>query len=239
MGTMSVMDSDMRAEVTALAINVTTPEALRWTDTRRGQTFTLTTLNVRLLADGHLAVKAYGRPADGGPRRLCLVSCAAEPHAGRSHRRGRHPRWLPLGRPPRAPLIAPPVQRVSRLVSIWGTPVRRVSAGAPLGPPAPMPQGGTMAHPVVHAEIRSNDPDATRKFFGDLLGWTYPSEGAVPGYTFVDTGVPDALYTAISPLQGGSDLVTFFVGVDDIHMSSSRPPSSAARWCKNRGRRRE
>ena len=74
-----------------------------------------------------------------------------------------------------------------------------------------------MAHPVVHAEIRSQDPDATRKFFSDLLGWTYPAEGAVPGYTFVDTGVPDALYTAISPLQGGQDLVTFFIGVDDIN----------------------
>jgi predicted enzyme related to lactoylglutathione lyase len=73
-----------------------------------------------------------------------------------------------------------------------------------------------MPHPVVHAEIRSKDPDATRAFFAELLGWTYPSEGALPGYTFVDTGVPDALYTAISPLQGGSDLVTFFVGVDDI-----------------------
>jgi predicted enzyme related to lactoylglutathione lyase len=74
-----------------------------------------------------------------------------------------------------------------------------------------------MPHPIVHAEIRSKDPDATRKFFGDLLGWTYPTEGALPGYTFVDTGVPDALYTAISPLQGGSDLVTFSVGVDDIN----------------------
>ena len=28
--------------------------------------------------------------------------------------------------------------------------------------------------------------------------------------------MPDALYTAISPLQGDSDLVTFFVGVDDL-----------------------
>jgi hypothetical protein len=28
--------------------------------------FTLTTLNVRLLPDGRLAVKAYGRPAGGG-----------------------------------------------------------------------------------------------------------------------------------------------------------------------------
>jgi len=65
-----------------------------------------------------------------------------------------------------------------------------------------------MPHPIVHAEIRSTDPDATRKFFADLLGWTYPDPGAVPGYTFVDTGVPGALYTAISPLQGGSDLVT-------------------------------
>jgi predicted enzyme related to lactoylglutathione lyase len=73
-----------------------------------------------------------------------------------------------------------------------------------------------MSHPIVHAEIRSSDPDATRKFFGDLFGWTYPTEGAYPGYTFVDTGVPDALYTAISPLQGDGDLVTFFIGVDDM-----------------------
>jgi predicted enzyme related to lactoylglutathione lyase len=73
-----------------------------------------------------------------------------------------------------------------------------------------------MSHPVVHAEIRSSDPDATRAYFGELFGWTYPSEGAFPGYTFVDTGVPDALYTAISPLQGDSDLVTFFVGVEDL-----------------------
>jgi hypothetical protein len=73
-----------------------------------------------------------------------------------------------------------------------------------------------MSHPIVHAEIRSSDPDATRAFFGDLFGWTYPNEGAYPGYTFVETGVPGALYTAISPLQGDGDLVTFFVGVDDM-----------------------
>jgi len=60
------MNSEEAAEVTALAINVTIPEPLRWTDTRRGATFTLTTLNVRLLADGHLAARAYGRPAGGG-----------------------------------------------------------------------------------------------------------------------------------------------------------------------------
>ena len=80
-------------------------------------------------------------------------------------------------------------------------------------------------HPVVHAEIRSRDPDATRSFFGVLFGWTYPSEGAYPGYTFVDTGVPDALYTAISPLQGDSDLVTFFIGVDDMAASIDKATS--------------
>jgi hypothetical protein len=60
------MSSDVAVDVSALAINVTVPEALRWTDTRRGQEFLLTTLNVRLLPDGHVAAKAYGRPTAGG-----------------------------------------------------------------------------------------------------------------------------------------------------------------------------
>ncbi|MEU2619549.1 hypothetical protein ABZ642_15570 [Streptomyces sp. NPDC007157] len=53
-------------DVSALAINVMIPQALRWTDTRRGEAFTLTTLNIRLLPDGRLAAKAYGRPVAGG-----------------------------------------------------------------------------------------------------------------------------------------------------------------------------
>jgi hypothetical protein len=60
------MSTDVAIDVTALAINVTIPEQLRWTDTRRGEEFLLTTLNIRLLPDGHLAAKAYGRPAGGG-----------------------------------------------------------------------------------------------------------------------------------------------------------------------------
>ena len=55
-----------QVEVSALAINVTVPESRRWTDTRRGEEFALSTLNVRMLPDGHLAVKAYGRPVAGG-----------------------------------------------------------------------------------------------------------------------------------------------------------------------------
>ena len=60
------MSSSLAVDVSALAINVTIPEDLRWTDTRRGEEFRLTTLNVRLLRDGTLAAKAYGRPTAGG-----------------------------------------------------------------------------------------------------------------------------------------------------------------------------
>ena len=72
-----------------------------------------------------------------------------------------------------------------------------------------------MPHPIIHAEIRSADPDATREFFGKLFDWTY-SDGAFPGYTFVDVGVDGAPGTAIGPLQGGEDSALFFVGVDDV-----------------------
>jgi uncharacterized protein len=72
-----------------------------------------------------------------------------------------------------------------------------------------------MPNPVVHFEVRSPDPDATRSFFGQLFGWTY-SDGGTPGYTYVGTGVAGAVPGGISPLQGGAPLVTFFVGVDDV-----------------------
>lgn len=72
-----------------------------------------------------------------------------------------------------------------------------------------------MTSPIVHAEIRSADPDATRSFFGQLFGWSFP-EAAVDGYTYIDSGVPNALAGGISPLQGGDALVTFYVGVPDI-----------------------
>ena len=73
-----------------------------------------------------------------------------------------------------------------------------------------------MAHPVIHTEIRSADPDATRRFFADLFGWKVASEGTFPGYTFIDTGTEGGPYVAISPRQGDDDEVLFFVGVEDV-----------------------
>jgi uncharacterized protein len=72
-----------------------------------------------------------------------------------------------------------------------------------------------MGHPVIHAEIRSADPDAARAFFGELFGWTY-TEGAFPGYTFVEPAFEGALHTAIGPTQGGAPTALFFVGVEDV-----------------------
>ena len=68
-----------------------------------------------------------------------------------------------------------------------------------------------MSSPVVHFEIRSSDPDATRSFFGKLFGWTFP-DGGIPGYSYVDTGVEGAIPGGISPLQGGAPLVRFSSG---------------------------
>jgi hypothetical protein len=108
MGTLSVMTSDQPAEVTALAINVTIPEALRWTDTRRGVMFTLTTLNVRLLADGRLAARAYGRPADGGRGAYVSFAVPDDPVLAALIAEAATRAGSPVDRPPRAPVIATP-----------------------------------------------------------------------------------------------------------------------------------
>ena len=78
-----------------------------------------------------------------------------------------------------------------------------------------------MPHPVVHFEIRSQDPDATRNFFAELFDWQY-SDGGIPGYTYVNTGAPEAIPGGIGPVQGGGDAVVFFVGVDDVESTLDR-----------------
>ena len=88
------MDAD-RVEISAMAINVAIPEDLRWRDTRRDEEFELQSLTIRMLPDGSLAAKAYGRPVAGGrgayvsfpvpdrPEIAALVSAAADEAARR------------------------------------------------------------------------------------------------------------------------------------------------------------
>jgi uncharacterized protein len=73
-----------------------------------------------------------------------------------------------------------------------------------------------MGNPIVHFEIRSADPDAARTFYGQLFGWSFPEAG-MPGYTYIDSGVPaGTIPGGMSPLQGGSSMVTVFAGVEDV-----------------------
>lgn len=58
--------ADEAVRLSALAVNVSVPGDLQWTDERRGETFRLTSITVRLLPDDSLASKAYGRPVAGG-----------------------------------------------------------------------------------------------------------------------------------------------------------------------------
>ena len=79
-----------------------------------------------------------------------------------------------------------------------------------------------MGNPIVHFEIRSEDPDAARAFYADLLGWSY-EPGAYPGYTYVNSGVSEGTIPgAISPTQGGKPMVTFFAGVPDVRATLDR-----------------
>jgi hypothetical protein len=108
-GYWSVVDDDLRLVVEAdartsstVAIKVTLAESLRCTDTRGRQACTLTTLNVRLLADGHLAAKAYGRPTGGGRGTYVSSPSPTNPNS-RPGDRSRQPRGTQWARPPRAP----------------------------------------------------------------------------------------------------------------------------------------
>jgi hypothetical protein len=49
----------------AQAINLPVPEPLQWEQEHQGSTYQVTSVTVRLLPDGHLAAKAYGRVVGG------------------------------------------------------------------------------------------------------------------------------------------------------------------------------
>ena len=79
-----------------------------------------------------------------------------------------------------------------------------------------------MGNPIVHFEIRSEDPDASRAFYAELFGWSYPP-GGFPGYTYVDSGVPaGTIPGGISPTQGGEPMVTVFAVVPDVEAALER-----------------
>ncbi len=78
-----------------------------------------------------------------------------------------------------------------------------------------------MAHPVLHAEIPSEDPDVTRRFFADLFGWKIAPKAPSLATRF-DTGVQGGTFVAISPRQSAEDEVLFFVAPEDVEATLAR-----------------
>jgi uncharacterized protein len=79
-----------------------------------------------------------------------------------------------------------------------------------------------MGNPIVHFEIRSENPDAARAFYASMFGWSYPA-GGLEGYTYIDSGVPGGTIPGgMSPTQGGKPMVTVFAGVQDVQTALDR-----------------
>ena len=88
----------MDIAINALAFNVAIPEHLRWRDERRGEEFELQSITVRLLPDGSLAAKAYGKAGRGRARGVCVVRGQSQPRDRCAHLGRRRCRLPSLGR---------------------------------------------------------------------------------------------------------------------------------------------
>lgn len=92
-----------------------------------------------------------------------------------------------------------------------------------------------MAQPIVHFEIIGKDPDALRRYYGNLFGWEFDTSGSVadavsePGnYGFVDRATtPDG--TGIPAGVGGGAAyqahVITYVGVEGVEATLARAES--------------
>ena len=74
-----------------------------------------------------------------------------------------------------------------------------------------------MPNPVIHFEIESTDPPATRKFFSDVFGWKMDYMPEID-YAIADTQSEGAgINGGIGPAQGEhGSYVTFYIAVDDL-----------------------
>ena len=71
-----------------------------------------------------------------------------------------------------------------------------------------------MPNPVIHFEIRSNDPAKCQKFLGDLFDWPIDTNNPM-GYGFVDTHA-EGINGGIGGTEGGPNRGTFYTQVDDV-----------------------
>jgi predicted enzyme related to lactoylglutathione lyase len=81
-----------------------------------------------------------------------------------------------------------------------------------------------MGQPVVHFEVIGRDPASLRKFYADIFGWTFETEGPaakeiVGDYGFVEPNMTSDGYGIPGGVGGGpafESRVLFYVGVPDV-----------------------
>lgn len=81
-----------------------------------------------------------------------------------------------------------------------------------------------MGQPVVHFEIIGREPDMLRRFYGELFGWTFDTDGPaaneiVGDYGFVAPALSGAGFGIPGGVGGGPGFearVLFYVGVPDV-----------------------
>ena len=80
-----------------------------------------------------------------------------------------------------------------------------------------------MAHGIVHFEIPADDVARARKFYGDLLGWTFQEMG---DYTMVQTGdgPGGGMMKRMAPEQG----ITNYIGVESLDEYAQKAQSLGA-----------
>jgi predicted enzyme related to lactoylglutathione lyase len=77
---------------------------------------------------------------------------------------------------------------------------------------------GTMPVPFVFADLRTRDVDATRRFYGDLLGWTVVEQQAGPTSVllFQDGGEPEPPWGGVTPLDADDERNPMWIPYADV-----------------------
>ncbi len=72
-----------------------------------------------------------------------------------------------------------------------------------------------MAAPLCHFEFMSDDPEKCKKFYSDVLGWTF-DDSSMPDYTMINTGGEPGGGLMQRPEQVPTPVLQSYFMVDDI-----------------------
>jgi predicted enzyme related to lactoylglutathione lyase len=91
-----------------------------------------------------------------------------------------------------------------------------------------------MAHPILHFQLISKDPEASSRFYTGLFGWTVKAPDAM-GFCMLSTNAPDGIASGIWPAPPeATGFIQLFVGADDVATSvkAAKMPSAKERRCR-------